>query len=294
MAKGIIEIHEKNLPAAWERSVLECWENGEDFETQYDKEGDPLSKDCTARIIIDEPLSEPRIHKAFPGGLEDLEIYVQEVVHGVHDNWLQKEGNGGDWNYTYHDRIFKYPSDIDGIDQIQLGIDKLIQSQHTRRAQVVVWSPLLDNKDEHCPCLQRMHFRIFEDRLRMNVYFRSNDAYKASFMNMYALIELQKFVANEISKGLGREISVGRYIHHADSYHIYGSYFEEFSKFFAMAKNGPIENRTMSSEDVRYFLDNGKITLYNNTQTDIQLPQHHRDRLYSEIPEDRRSELMAK
>ena len=37
---------------------------------------------------VEDPFAEPRIHRAFPGGLEDLEIYRQEVVDGVHDHWI--------------------------------------------------------------------------------------------------------------------------------------------------------------------------------------------------------------
>jgi len=36
-----------------------------------------------------------RIHRAFPGGLEDLEIYRQEVVDGVHDHWIAPRKESG-------------------------------------------------------------------------------------------------------------------------------------------------------------------------------------------------------
>jgi thymidylate synthase len=65
----------------------------------------------------------------------------------------------------------------------------------------------------------------------MNTHWRSRDAYKASFMNIFALTDLQKTMAEKISKKLGAEVSVGRYVDISDSFHIYGSYFEEFSNF---------------------------------------------------------------
>ena len=60
---------------------------------------------------------------------------------------------------------------------------------------------------------------------------RSNDAFKAAFMNMFAFTELQKLVAERISERSGRPVEVGEYTHFANSYHIYGSYFGEFKAF---------------------------------------------------------------
>ena len=76
----VIKVEAKTLPEAWEKAVMATWNDGLDIKTEYDKAGDPQSKDCTMIIVIDEPMKEPRIHRAFPGGLEDLEIYRQEVV----------------------------------------------------------------------------------------------------------------------------------------------------------------------------------------------------------------------
>ena len=45
-----IHIVEKTLPMAWEKAVLACWEQGESFPTEYDKPGDPHSRDVTALI----------------------------------------------------------------------------------------------------------------------------------------------------------------------------------------------------------------------------------------------------
>ena len=80
-------------------------------------------------------------------------------------------------------------------------------------------------------CLQRMWFRIHGDELRMNVHMRSNDAFKAAFMNMWAFTALQQFVAEAVSRRARRTLRPGAYAHIADSFHIYGSYFREFEGF---------------------------------------------------------------
>jgi len=290
---SVIDIKGETLPEAWEKAVIECWDKGDLFKTEYDKEGDPESRDCTARISVANPMAEPRIHRAIPAGIEDLEIYNQEVLYGVHNNWIAPEE--GRWEYTYNERLFDYKVKEDTFNQIQIVIDKLSEVPFTRRAQAVTWQVWQDNFCYDPACLQRMWFRIVErdgeKYLNMNITMRSNDAFKAAFMNMYAFTELQNFVAKEISKKRMEEIKVGRYVHYADSFHIYGSYFNEFEGFLERCKSTDFSSRVIDTESVRYFLDSGKITLFNNTQTDIEMEAHHLERLYKEIPKNRQNEL---
>jgi len=64
--------------------------------------------------------------------------------------------------------------------------------------------------------------------LNMNAHWRSRDAYKASFMNIFALTDLQNKLAQRLSEKMQKEIRVGRYVDITDSFHIYGSYHDEF------------------------------------------------------------------
>ena len=68
------------LPEAWEKAVLSVWEHGIDVRTEYDRPSDPPSKDATVVVTIADPFAEPRIHRNFPGGPEELEAYRQEVA----------------------------------------------------------------------------------------------------------------------------------------------------------------------------------------------------------------------
>jgi thymidylate synthase len=121
----------KTLPEAWEKAVLACWEKGAAIQTEYDRPGDPPSRDCTMMWVVDDPFLEPRIHRAFPGGLEDLEVYRQEVVEGVHDHWIAPDE--GKWTYTYHKRLFAYEIEGAVIDQVNYIVDKLSRAGHSRR-----------------------------------------------------------------------------------------------------------------------------------------------------------------
>jgi thymidylate synthase len=66
----------------------------------------------------------------------------------------------------------------------------------------------------------------------MNLHWRSRDAYKAAFMNIYAFTELQRLIADTIAEKREEEVLVGKYTDISDSYHIYGNDFEDFKKRF--------------------------------------------------------------
>jgi len=192
MAEGhipLLTVRARTLPLAWEKAVLLCWAKGASVCTEYDRVGDPPSRDCTMAITVTAPLAEPRIHRAFPGSLEDLEIYRQEVVNGIHDHWISP----------------------------------------------ITWNPQIDPPTNDPPCLQRIWCRLIPGRsglvLNMNAHWRSRDAYKAAFMNMFALTDLQRYIAENLAARLGQKIRIGRYVDISDSFHIYGSYAQEFQQF---------------------------------------------------------------
>lgn len=260
-ALPVVSVTAETLPEAWERSVVETWEKGAIIPTQYDKPTDPPSRDAIAVIVVSNPMAEPRIHRAFPAGIAELEAYRQEVVDGIHDHWICPEE--GKWEYTYHERLFAYSvSGIENpIDQIEYVIDTLADAPHSRRAQAITWKPWEDAGIQDPACLQRMWFRIFDDELVMNVHMRSNDAFKAAFMNMYAFTDLQRVVAEAVSGKLGREIRVGQYTHIADSFHIYGAYFDEFERFLDTLKSRSFEERTYSTEDVADIIEESRVRI---------------------------------
>jgi thymidylate synthase len=70
--KGIPVLHAEgdSIARAWENSLIALHAHGCTIKTQYDKPEDPPSKDATMVITITDPLSEPMIHKDFPGGQE--------------------------------------------------------------------------------------------------------------------------------------------------------------------------------------------------------------------------------
>ena len=260
----VIAITADCVPEAWEKAVLAVWGNGLEVKTQYDKPQDPPSKDATVVITVTNPLGEPRIHKNFPGGPAELEVYRQEVVNGIHDHWMDPAA--GKWTYTYHERLFAYcisenisrrsesdsAKSVKKINQIQYIIDCLSKAGHSRRAQAITWKPTIDPETDDPPCLQRVWCRLVEGdcgrlKLNMNTHWRSRDLYKAWFMNVYAFTDLQRMIAEKISRKINKLVTVGRYVDISDSLHIYGSYFNDAANEVEKMRQSPFTDRTWES-----------------------------------------------
>jgi len=261
----VIKVEGKGLPEVWEKSLVETWEKGVGIKTQYDKPNDPSSKDCTMIMVFHDPFIEPRIHRALPTGLDELETYRQEVVLGIHDHWIGTHG----WSYSYHDRLFNYETKEGFLNQIKIMINNLADCYYTRRAESITWDPEKDAENHEPPCLQRIWCRILEDPqkglvLNMNTHWRSRDAYKAAFMNVFALTDLMKFIANEVSKIIGKPVKIGRYVDISDSYHIYGSYFNQFKGFLETLKVKTFKERTYTSEFAEPFFEEIREKLLKN------------------------------
>lgn len=262
----------KCIPEAFEKSVLKVWEEGIDIPTEYDN-NDPPSKDATVMVEIENPFNEPRLHKNFPGGFEELEVYRQEVCYGIHDHWINPEEDR--WSYTYSERLFKYapfedlmkrnknPSPFNPVNQMDYIVEKLSQSPYSRRAQATTWMPTCDTKVYDCPCLQRLFLRMPYDAendlyvLNMNSHWRSRDLFKAWIMNVYAITDLQRIIAEKIENKIQKKVIVGRYVDISDSLHLYGSYFDEIKPFIEKIKDGEYEKRSFRTDDENFvFMTN--------------------------------------
>jgi len=262
----VLFVEGEGLAEAWEKSLISLYEKGCEIKTEYDKPDDPPSKDCSMTVVIHNPLAEPMIHKDFPGGLEDLQEYVLEVLEGIKDHCIRDASAGPEdtrWEYTYHQRLFNYQDPVmaRSFDQIELIAQKLAQTPWSRRQQAVTWKVWEDNFCYDPPCLQSLWCRLLPGegerwRLNMNVRFRSNDAYKAAFMNMFALAQLQLKIAARIAELAGKQVVPGRYVHQADSYHIYGFNLAEFkARFLHALQTRSFEGRTFRYEDVREIME---------------------------------------
>ena len=167
--------------------------------------------------------------------------YIEEIMEGINDHLIQESETS--YPYSYHDRIFNYsayskedhkcvkqwlakPNDVLKIDmkkyilpkinQIELVIEGLKKSPISRRIQAITWRPYSDPFRSDPPCLQRLHFRVKNEKLNMNSYWRSRDLFKAWQSNVNGMIRIQKLVADKCG------FEIGCYTDISDSLHIYG------------------------------------------------------------------------
>jgi thymidylate synthase len=283
----VLHVEGRSIAEGYERALISLYKNGIHIKTQYDKPGGKPSIDATMNITILEPWSDPMIHRAFPGGIEDLREYVMEL-EGAKDHWMKNMDDPEDtrWEYTYHWRFANYGTwkerSPDGgkgdqrvvgafrINQIDAVIEKLISQPYTRQAQIITWMPNIDLKCYDPPCLQSLHYRVIEDddggwSLNCNVRFRSNDAWGASFMNMFGVVQFnKKMIAEELSRRANRKVILGRLNWHADSYHIYGKDIDDFEKRFLRRLDTPFEERVYN------FFDPMIQEIYNEAEEKIR------------------------
>jgi thymidylate synthase len=252
----------RTIAEAYERALVALAEHGVRMRTQYDRPGDPESIDATMDITVEEPWSDPMIHKAFPGGIEDLREYVTEL-QGAKDHWVKNLDDPADtrWEYTYHQRLADWGTwrqrssqqigrPGSGVNQVAAVVDKLAREPSTRQAQMITWMPTVDPQAYDPPCLQSLWYRLLDDGaawyLNCNVRFRSNDAWGASFMNMFGFTHFNRtLVADPLAERLGRCVELGRLNWHADSYHIYGKDQRDFqARFLSRLESASFEDRT--------------------------------------------------
>ncbi|MHA1683333.1 MAG: thymidylate synthase [Promethearchaeota archaeon] len=128
---SVILIEEEDVSSAWLKAVKEVLEHGDDISTQYDKPGEPPSKDATALIKVKEPFSNPirnrrgkekkvlnvksKLGNSYEvyGHIGDFCLvpsinsgYIEEVLSGVFDNNLKESRES--YPYSYHDRLYSY------------------------------------------------------------------------------------------------------------------------------------------------------------------------------------------
>jgi thymidylate synthase len=182
-------------------------------------------------IHIKDPFTAYMISPYNMFGKNAMQQYVTDLIKGTASEFV----------YTYHNRLFDYPhtesdteqgifakgdGDNEGTNQIDYIIKKLQQEPNSRRAMGITWFPFKDMNSDNPPCLQRIQCFVRGNRLNMHVEFRSNDMLSALGANMYALVHLQKHIADSLNA------DCGWYSHTSVSAHMYYDRdFEELMRY---------------------------------------------------------------
>lgn len=211
-------------------------------------------KELSMTMVVENPLEEPMISKLSFCDPDSLEQYRQEMLDGILDFEIRK----GKWVYTYHDRMTNYYVDNQSkfpdthyVDQVKFVIDELTRNPYSRRAVIDIRDNSEDIYSDDPACWQHAQFFIRDNKLHMKVLFRSNDACKAAFMNAFALIMLQKRIAD----ALGAEM--GTYTHRANSFHCYERDFDMLKGYVDRLSKGG-ETTYSYEDDWKELMDEAK------------------------------------
>lgn len=218
-------INAPDLATAWEKSVRHVLVKGVPVTTE---DGEETLETDELIIKVENPFTEPMISTLAPYGSQMFDAYVDQLLNGTKN----------EFDYDYHGRLFNHPIvsyewtydigkdeegwvDRDcGIDQVADVVETLQRDKQSRRAVAVTWDTGTDGdyaRQGTCsvPCLQWLQFLVRDDKLQLKVLFRSNDILLAMHANMYALVHLQKYVADQLG------LPVGSYTHIVTVPHIY-------------------------------------------------------------------------
>jgi thymidylate synthase len=88
-----------------------------------------------------------------------------------------------------------------------------------------------------------MQFFIRDESLLCKVLMRSNDATEATFMNAFAFIMLQKYIADELG------VKTGSYTHRANSFHCYEKDFKLLEQYARGIKEKSLPELTYDYDD---------------------------------------------
>jgi thymidylate synthase len=201
-------IRAPTLARAHELAVKTVLEKGWVLET----ENDEATIECEELALdVESPESTPMVSPASRFQQRFLDAYAENLLHG----------SDAKFEYDYHRRLFDWGEQIavNGedvhVDQIDYIAQKIAASPNTRRAVAVTWNPVVDENLDDCPCLQLVQCLLRDGKLQMKVVFRSNDILSAAGSNMYALVRLQKAIADRLG------VACGRYTHVALVPHVY-------------------------------------------------------------------------
>jgi len=233
----------KTLPEAYHRAILALHDEGAVLScNDYNQ----LQKEVSMTFVVEDALAEPMISRLYIGGFRELQQYVMEVLDGILDF---KIGDGNCWEYTYHNRMVRFPTygadtGLQGgsFDQVRFVADELRRSADSRRAVIAMRDNSIDPFNANPACLQHMQYFIRDGKLHCKILMRSNDAPEATFMNAFAFIMLQKKIAGELG------IEAGSYTHRANSFHCYEKDFGLLEQYVDGIKNKPIGDITYEYE----------------------------------------------
>ncbi len=170
------------------------------------------NEDLDSIHIPDWPSS---LRSAIGLDLESIEKYKNTFLDGSVSE---------DVAYTYGQRLRA----AGNVDQVNMMIDKLVSEKHSRRVVASLYLPE-DLASNSPPCLNHVQCMLGSDgNLNMTALFRSHDIFKAAIPNAFGLLNLLKYIVEQVNLKMlesgvvcGKKFTVGKLCIISNDAHIY-------------------------------------------------------------------------
>ena len=224
------QIEVNQIADGWETLVKKIMEEGKEIN---DERGSLTKEVLNTLVTITNPLGKQRSKNKDENDMfEDIRIptgyfWRGEKLKIYSEQFISDDKQG--FVYTYGNRLRAH---FEGIDQIQVAIDRLKNCEESRRSISVTWDPTVDTKVDEVPCMILVDLKIRDGKLYTTGLWRSHDIYGAWFPNAVGLTYLTKYAADQLGVEVG-EISI-----HSISAHIYEVNFDDAKKTLSMQMFG--------------------------------------------------------
>ncbi len=224
------QIEVNQIADGWETLVKKIMEEGKDIN---DERGSLTKEVLNTLVTIRDPLGKKRSKNNDENDMfEDIKIptgyfWRGEKLKIYSEQFISDDKQG--FVYTYGNRLRAH---FEGIDQIQVAIDRLKNCTESRRSISVTWDPTTDTKVDEVPCMILVDLKIRDGKLYTTGLWRSHDIYGAWFPNAVGLTYLTKYAADQLG------VEVGEVTIHSISAHIYEVNFDDAKKTLSMQMFG--------------------------------------------------------
>lgn len=113
--------------------------------------------------------------------------------------------------YTYGNRILRWGEE--GFNLLEMALAKLVANPLSSQCIIDLWDNRVDVGSDEPPCLTQIILNQVAGDLYLTGLFRSHDLYRAYFLNLYALRQLQIELADRLGCGLGKTTTVSTHAH---------------------------------------------------------------------------------
>lgn len=220
-------IHGKTVINTWLRVVDRIMRYGTVKGTQYGAKQRELIG-ITWVVEAEDP-DNPNMNVDWPEGLKRTISLNKDAIEHYRSVFLSPEAPAG-VSYTYGNRLMRYPSNGNAIDQIaEVILKELKSSPDTRRATATTMVPSIDKDSKEPPCITQIQVLQNNGKLHLLVTVRSHDIFKAAIPNAFGLRALQQRIAKEAGFEMGYlQIT-------SQSAHIYESDWDDAKKLIRCA-----------------------------------------------------------